>query len=68
MVIQALAGGGGEYDDPATFKYRVHNEFTLNLSLSREANINFNSVLNCHDVNVAMSLFSYILVYDIAIW
>ena len=63
VAKQALVGGG-EHHDPVTFKYRVHNEFTLNLLYSRIANTNFDSVLNSHDINVALSQF-YDILYDI---
>ena len=63
VAKQALVGGG-EHHDPVTFKCRVQNEFTLNLLYSRIANTNFDSVLNSHDINVAMSQF-YDILYDI---
>ena len=63
LAKQALVGGG-EHHDPVPFKYRVHNEFTLNLLYSRIANTNFDSVFNSHDNNVAKSQF-YDILYDI---
>ena len=63
VVKQALVGGG-EHHDSVTFRCRVHNEFTFNLLHSRIANTNFDSVLDSHDINVAMSQF-YDILYDI---